>query len=86
MLSNDKLDKYEIANQSIEYTEQWFKSLGVSTHLLEHIGVNDRLSSLNLSSKDFEIIAKNAVENGSLDYAWVPLNEEDVKNIIEMCL
>ena len=83
---NDKLDKYEIANQSIEYTEQWFKSLGVSTHLLEHIGVNDRLSSLNLSSKDFEIIAKNAVENGSLDYAWVPLNEEDVKNIIEMCL
>ena len=67
-------DEYEIAKEAINRTEQFFQSLGIDTKLKEEI-----------QESQLEEIAQNAVVHGYLDYAYVPLTKEDVKNIIISC-
>lgn len=44
------------------------------------------LKEVNIDETHFDEMAKGAVKHGALEYAYVPLNEEDVKKILEMCL
>lgn len=44
------------------------------------------LKEVNVGDDHFEEMAEEAVKNGYLEYAWVPLNEKDVCNILKMCL
>ena len=44
------------------------------------------LRKVNIDETHFDEMAKGAVEHGSLADAYVPLNEADVKKILEMCL
>ena len=67
-------DEYEIAKEAINKTEQFFQSLGIDTKLKEDI-----------QESQLEEISQNAVVHGWLDYAYVPLIKEDVKNIIISC-
>lgn len=71
-----KDDKFALANEAIDLTEKFFKDCGIPMTLKE----------VNIDETHFDEMAKGAVENGSLAYAYVPLNEADVKKILEMCL
>lgn len=71
-----KDDKFALANESIDLTEKFFKDCGIPMTLKE----------VNIDETHFDEMAKGAVEHGSLAHAYVPLNEEDVKKILEMCL
>lgn len=68
-------DDEEVAKESIEYTKNFFKSLKIPTSLKE----------VNIDENSFKEIAQKAVANGFLQYAFVPLNEEDVLNILDKC-
>ena len=69
-------DKFALANEAIDLTEKFFKDCGIPMTLKE----------VNIDETHFDEMAKGAVEHGSLAYAYVPLNEDDVKKILEMCL
>ncbi|MCE9656043.1 iron-containing alcohol dehydrogenase [Clostridium celatum] len=71
-----KEDKFALANEAIDLTEKFFKDCGIPMTLKE----------VNIDETHFDEMAKGAVEHGSLAYAYVPLNETDVKKILEMCL
>ena len=71
-----KEDKFALANEAIDLTEKFFKDCGIPMTLKE----------VNIYETHFDEMAKGAVEHGSLAYAYVPLNETDVKKILEMCL
>ena len=71
-----KEDKFALANEAIDLTEKFFKDCGIPMSLRE----------VNIDETHFDEMAKGAVERGSLAYAYVPLNEADVKKILEMCL
>lgn len=71
-----KDDKFALANEAIDLTEKFFKDCGIPMTLKE----------VNIDETHFDEMAKGAVEHGSLAYAYVPLNEDDVKKILEMCL
>ena len=71
-----KEDKFALANEAIDLTEKFFKDCGIPMTLKE----------VNIDETHFDEMAKGAVEHGSLSYAYVPLNETDVKKILEMCL
>lgn len=71
-----KEDKFALANEAIDLTEKFFKDCGIPMSLKE----------VNIDETHFDEMAKGAVERGSLAYAYVPLNEADVKKILEMCL
>ena len=71
-----KEDKFALANEAIDLTEKFFKDCGIPMSLKE----------VNIDETHFDEMAKGAVERGSLAYAYVPLNETDVKKILEMCL
>lgn len=71
-----KEDKFALANEAIDLTEKFFKDCGIPMSLRE----------VNIDETHFDEMAKGAVERGSLAYAYVPLNETDVKKILEMCL
>ena len=71
-----KEDKFALANEAIDLTEKFFKDGGIPMTLKE----------VNIDETHFDEMAKGAVEHGSLAYAYVPLNETDVKKILEMCL
>lgn len=71
-----KEDKFALANEAIDLTEKFFKDCGIPMTLKE----------VNIDETHFDEMAKGAVERGSLAYAYVPLNEADVKKILEMCL
>ena len=71
-----KADKFALANEAIDLTEKFFKDCGIPMSLRE----------VNIDETHFDEMAKGAVERGSLAYAYVPLNETDVKKILEMCL
>lgn len=64
-------DDYAVAREGISRLEKFFDSLGIPSSLTQ-LGIDDR---------DFEKMAKQAVQNGWLSYAWVPLNEQDVVSI-----
>ena len=44
------------------------------------------LSEVNIDDTYFDKMAEDAVKFGGLKYAYVPLNESDVKSILRMCL
>ena len=69
-------DKMALANKGIDATEEFFKSIGLPSTLGE-FGIDDA---------KFAQMAENAVKVGCLQGAYVPLKEEDVINILKMCL
>lgn len=69
-------DKMALANKGIDATEEFFKSIGLPSTLGE-FGIDDA---------KFAQMAENAVKVGCLQGAYVPLLEEDVINILKMCL
>ena len=68
-------DRYDLAKESIQKTYDFFASLGIPMTLHE----------LNIDETHFEAMADHAVKFGCLQYAYVPLNQEDVINILKMC-
>lgn len=66
------LDKFEIANKAIEKTSEFFKELGIPGTLRE-VGIEE---------EKLEIMAKKAA-NPSFEYAFKPLDENDVLNIFK---
>ena len=72
----NKGDKFALANEAIDLTEKFFKDCGIPMTLKE----------VNIDETHFDEMSKGSVEHGSLAYAYVPLNEADVKKILEMCL
>lgn len=69
------LEPYEIANQAIDKTSSFFKSLGLPATLRD-VGIDE---------KNFAVMAKKAVGSG-LEYAFVDLKPEDVEKIYQMAL
>ena len=69
-------DKMALANKGIDATEEFFKSIGLPSTLGE-FGIDDA---------KFAQMAENAVKVGCLQGVYVPLLEEDVINILKMCL
>ena len=69
-------DKFALANRGIDATEAFFKQIGMPTALGE----------FDIDETHFEAMAKSAVRVGSLGNAFVPLNEQDVVKILQMCL
>lgn len=72
----NKEDKFALANEAIDATENFFKACGIPMTLTE-VGIDKNY---------FNEMSKAAVEHGGLQFAYVPLNEEDVYKILEMCL
>ncbi|WP_113673434.1 iron-containing alcohol dehydrogenase [Vallitalea guaymasensis] len=69
-------DKYKKAEKAIEMTRKFFDECNMPVTLGE-LGIDD---------EKFESMAVNAVSNGLLTFAYVPLKKEDVINIYKMCL
>ena len=69
-------DKFDVAKKGIKATFDFFKSCNIPMTLTE-IGIDDT---------KFDIMAQKSVEIGGLNNAYVPLNKEDVVNILKMCL
>lgn len=69
-------DKFALANEAIDATENFFKECGIPMTLRE-VGLDD---------SKFKEMAEAAVNHGNLQYAYVPLNKEDVYKIFSMCL
>ncbi|MFQ9933597.1 MAG: iron-containing alcohol dehydrogenase [Lachnospiraceae bacterium] len=69
-------DKYKLANMAIDALEEFFKSCGIPM----------TLSEIGIGSEYIEEMAARAVKNGALEYAYVPLDKEDVKKILTDCL
>ncbi|CAK7007453.1 MAG: NADH-dependent butanol dehydrogenase A [Peptostreptococcus russellii] len=75
---DSSLDRFDIANMAIDKTEEFFtKELHIPATLRE----------LNLTNKDFDKMAKKAVQvKGGSIQGFVELHAEDVKKIYEMSL
>jgi alcohol dehydrogenase YqhD (iron-dependent ADH family) len=69
-------DKFAVANEAIDKTEEFFKNCGIPSTLSE-IGIND---------SKFDKMAEKAVKFGGLKNAFVSLEPADVKKILEACL
>lgn len=69
-------DKFAAAEQAIERTEKFF----------ENCGIPMTLSKVGIDETYFDRMAEKAVRFGGLEYAYVPLGQEDVKEILKMCL
>ena len=72
---DENQDAYEIANQAIDKTREFFNSLGLPATLRD-VGIDE---------KNFAVMAKKAVGSG-LEYAFVDLKPEDVEKIYQMAL
>lgn len=72
---DSKLDRFDIANEAIKRTREFFNS----------IGIDDKLSKIGIDDKNFDVMAKKAATMG-IDDAYVPLTEQDVKEIYKMSL
>lgn len=66
-------DKYKQANEGINKLEMFFKQCGIPMSL----------SELGIGRENIDKMAYQAVKNGSLQYAYVPLTEKDVIEILE---
>ena len=67
-------DKFDIANEAIDKTEAFFKSIGMPVTLRE----------LGITEKDkFEEMAHNLKD--SLGGTYVPMTDKDVLEILEAC-
>lgn len=73
---DEHLDHFEIAEQAIQKTEQFFYETLSIPRTLREVGIVDQ--------SKFEIMAKKAVASG-LDQAYVPLQEADVLAILKAC-
>jgi len=69
------MPRFDLANAAIDATETFFESLKIPMTLHE-VGIDE---------SKFEVMAKKAVELGGLAYAYVPMNEKDVIEILEEC-
>lgn len=69
-------DKFAVANAGIDATEAFFRSIGMPMTLGE----------FHIDDSKFREMAAKAVAVGHLDGAYVPLNENDVVEILKMCL
>lgn len=69
-------DKFALANKAIDATEQFFRDCNIPMTLTE----------VGIDKTNFRKMAQAAVEHGGLAEAYVSLNEDDVYNILEMCL
>lgn len=67
------LDKWVIAERAIEETYKFFESIGIPMHLKEVGITEDKIAEM----------AHHIAVNEGLENAYVPLNEEDIKKIIE---
>ena len=66
------LDKWEIARKAIEETYKFFESIGIPMHLRE-VGIdNSRIDEM----------AHHIAVNEGLENAYVPLTEQDIKQIL----
>lgn len=65
-------DRYDIANQAIQATYDFFASLGIPMHLRE-VGIDD---------SRIDEMAHHIAVNEGLDKAYVPLTEQDIKEIL----
>jgi alcohol dehydrogenase YqhD (iron-dependent ADH family) len=70
------LPKYEIAEKAIDATEIFFTSLNIPM----------KLSEVDVDETHFKAMAKSAVKLGRLDLTAVPLDEEDVLEILKKSL
>lgn len=70
-----EMEPYALANAGIDATEQFFKDCGIPMTLTE----------LSIDSSKFDLMAEKAVRFGGLQEAYVPLQAEDVKKILEAC-
>lgn len=73
-LKNDD-DPMALANQAIDATEDFLKSINIPSSLSE-IGIGD---------ENFHAMSRGAVANNPLEAAYVPLTEDDVYQIFELC-
>lgn len=71
----EEADKMAYANKAIDATENFFRSCHLPMTLTE----------LGIDETHFEAMAEKAVRIGDLQNAYVPLNKEDVLNILKMC-
>lgn len=71
-----KEDKFAMANEAIDRTEQFFKDCGIPMTLTE-VGIDET---------HLDKMAEKAVNIGGLKNAYVALTTEDVRKILEMCL
>ena len=69
-------DKYALANKGIDATEKFFTDCGIPMNLGK-LGIDDSL---------LEKMSHAVVTHRNLDTAYVPLKEDDVLNILKMCL
>lgn len=69
-------DKYALANKAIDATEKFFSDCGIPMNLGK-LGIDESL---------LEKMSHAVVTHRDLTTAYVPLNEEDVLNILKMCL
>ena len=69
-------DKFAYANAGIDATENFFRSCGIPM----------QLSELGINEEHFEIMAEKSVRIGEFQYAYVPLNKDDVISILKACL
>lgn len=69
-------DKFSMAKKAIDYTEKFFRDCGIPMTLTE----------LGIGEEYFDKMAEKAVRFGGLEGAYVPLKEEDVKEILRMSL
>jgi len=70
------MDRLQLANAGIDATEAFFKAIGIPMTLGE-VGVG---------SEHFQAMAEHAVKVGALEYAFVPLNAQNVVTILNACL
>lgn len=66
------LDKFEIAEKSIEATYNFFESIGIPMHLKD----------LGIDESRVQEMAHHIAVNEGLDQAYVPLSEKDIADII----
>lgn len=69
-------DKFELADEGINATEDFFGRIGLSSSL----------KSFGIDDSRFEQMAEKAVAIGHLQGAYVPLDKRDVVKILRMCL
>lgn len=69
-------DKFVLANKGIDATEKFFTDCGIPMNLGK-LGIDDML---------LEKMSKAVVAHRDLKSAYVPLDENDVLNILKMCL
>lgn len=69
-------DEADLAKKAITALKNFFKSLDIPATLTE-VGIDD---------SRFKEMADHAVQSEALEYAWIPLDADDVVNILKSCL